>query len=230
MLVPRTAGLRRLTVDPRAGQWRQGTAKSPRPLTLGGRYGQNMTDQTTDVTYLLVDGENIDATLGGSILGHRPAPDERPRWERVRDYARTTWGRPVRALFFLNASSGQMPMTFIQALLALDYRPLPLAGRPGEKVVDIGIQRTLEVVRQRSGDVLLASHDGDFLPQLKSLLDGSRRVGLIGFREFMNAGFTDLADAGLHIVDLEDDINAFTTSLPRVRIIPIADFDPIPFL
>lgn len=33
-------------------------------------------------TYLLVDGENIDATLGTSILQRRPTPAERPRWER----------------------------------------------------------------------------------------------------------------------------------------------------
>ena len=26
-------------------------------------------------TYLLIDGENIDATLGTSILGRRPHPD-----------------------------------------------------------------------------------------------------------------------------------------------------------
>ena len=26
-------------------------------------------------TYVLVDGENIDATLGGSILGRRPRPE-----------------------------------------------------------------------------------------------------------------------------------------------------------
>jgi uncharacterized protein len=30
-------------------------------------------------TFLLVDGENIDATLGSSLLGRRPAPEERPR-------------------------------------------------------------------------------------------------------------------------------------------------------
>ena len=29
-------------------------------------------------TYLLVDGENIDATLGTSILQRRPQPEERP--------------------------------------------------------------------------------------------------------------------------------------------------------
>ena len=33
------------------------------------------------LTYLLVDGENIDATLGQGILGRRPRPDERPRWD-----------------------------------------------------------------------------------------------------------------------------------------------------
>src|SRR6478735_6204661 len=116
------------------------------------------------ITYLLVDGENIDATLGVSVLGRRPTPEERPRWERVREFAVARWQQPVTALFFLNASSGQLPMSFVQALLALDYRPIPLSGGAGEKVVDIAILRTLDLIRERGGDVLLASHDGDFLP------------------------------------------------------------------
>src|SRR4051794_27540703 len=148
-------------------------------------------------TYLLVDGENIDATLGVSVLGRRPNPEERPRWERVRDFARDRWDQPVKGLFFLNASSGQLPMSFVQALLAMDYRPIPLAGTSGEKVVDIGIQRTLEALETRPGDVLLASHDGDFLPHVGRLLAAHRRVGLLGFREFVNSGFTDLTAAGL---------------------------------
>jgi putative heme uptake system protein len=182
-------------------------------------------------TYVLVDGENIDATLGGNVLGHRPNPDERPRWERVREFARGVWDQPVTALFFLNASSGQLPMAFVQALLALGYRPVPLAGGPGEKVVDIGIQRTLEAIAGRTGDVLLASHDGDFLPQVGQLLSGGdHRVGLIAFREFVNSGFAELRDAGLRVFDLEDDVNAFTGRLPRVRIIPIEEFDPVRYL
>jgi uncharacterized protein len=189
-----------------------------------------MSDGPECTTYLLVDGENIDATLGANVLGHRPNPDERPRWERVREFARRAWDQPVTALFFLNASSGQLPMTFVQALLALNYRPVPLAGGPGEKVVDLGIQRTLDAVAERSGDVLLASHDGDFLPQVGRLLDGDHRVGLVGFREFVNSRFTELHDAGLQIFDLEDDVNAFTSLLPRVRIIPIDDFDPVRYL
>jgi len=178
----------------------------------------------------LVDGENIDATLGVSVLGRRPNPDERPRWDRVRDFAKDVWAQPVRGLFFLNATSGQMPMTFVQALLALDYRPIPLAGAPGEKVVDIGIQRTLEALEERPGDILLASHDGDFLPQMTRLVDGKRRVGLLGFREFVNSRFAELTANGMQTFDLEDDVNCFTTVLPRVRIISIDSFDPVRFL
>ncbi len=184
----------------------------------------------TGTTYLLVDGENIDATLGLSVLGRRPGPEERPRWDRVREFAAGVWQQPVVPLFFLNASNGQLPMPFISALLALDYRPIPLAGGPGEKAVDIGIQRTLEALVGRPGDVLLASHDGDFLPQMTGLLTEGRRVGLLGFREFVNSRFAELTASGLTIFDLEDDVQCFKSVLPRVRIIPLDSFDPARYL
>src|SRR6185436_16485623 len=95
-------------------------------------------------TYVLVDGENIDATIGNSLLNRRPTPEERPRWERVTAYVEQLWGQPATGLFFLNATNGQLHTPFLQALLAMNYRPIPLAGRSDQKVVDIGIQRTLE--------------------------------------------------------------------------------------
>ena len=117
-------------------------------------------------TFLLVDGENIDATLGAGLLGRRPAPEERPRWDRVRDYARAIWEQPARGLFFLNAS-GQVPLSFVQALTTLEFRPVLLSGAPEIKVVDVAIQKTLEALAERGrGDVLLASHDSDFAPQI----------------------------------------------------------------
>jgi uncharacterized protein len=178
-------------------------------------------------TFLLVDGENIDATLGGSLLGRRPAPEERPRWDRVRDHAAAAWGQPVRGLFFLNGS-GTVPMAFVQALTALDFRPVLLSGPPEVKVVDTGIIRTLQALHQREGgDVLLASHDGDFSEQVAALLtDPGRRVGLYGFRELISSSLAELAADGLQIFDLEDDVAAFTVPLPRVRVIPIDQFDP----
>lgn len=181
------------------------------------------------VTYLVLDGENVDATLGGNVLGRRPAPDERPRWERVLDHARKVWQQPVRALFFLNASSGQLPMPFVQALMAIGYRPVPLSGPSGVKVVDVGIQRTLDAILPRAADVILASHDGDFLPQMRALAaDGRRRVALLGFPEFVSSAYAEVD--GLQIIDLEHDARAFTKPLPRLRIIELDAFDPAEFL
>ena len=187
-------------------------------------------EQAERVTYLVLDGENLDATLGISVLGHRPAPDQRPRWERVLAHTASVWNQPVKGLFFLNASSGHLPMPFVQALLALGFRPVPLSGPPGMKVVDVGIQRMLDAIGEREADVVLGSHDGDFLPQVTALLRGDRRVALLGFTEFVNSGYADLAGAGLQVFDLEQDAKAFNKLLPRVRILDIEQFDPVAFL
>lgn len=181
-------------------------------------------------TYLVIDGENLDATLGVSVLGRRPASEERPRWERVLAFTSQVWEQPVKALFFLNASSGTLPMSFVQALTAIGLRPVPLSGPPGMKVVDVGIQRMLDAIAERDADVVLGSHDGDFLPQVAALLERGRRVALLGFSEYMNSGYAALAPAGLRVFDLEQDAKAFTSVLPRVRILDIEAFDPTAFL
>ena len=179
------------------------------------------------VTWVLVDGENIDATLGGSILGRRPQPDERPRWDRILSFVANEWNQETRGLFFLNASTN-LPMSFVQALLAMGYQPVPLSGDADEKVVDIAIQRTLQALQERGGDVVLISHDGDFVDDLGAVADGSRRVGVLAFEEFRNAGFAQIP--GIRFFDLEYDAGAFDAQLPRVRIIPIDEFDPMQFL
>ena len=178
-------------------------------------------------TFVLVDGENIDATIGNSLLNRRPTPEERPRWDRVTAYVEQLWEQPATGLFFLNASNGQLHTPFLQALLAMNYRPIPLAGRGDQKVVDIGIQRTLDALLGTSGDVMLCSHDGDFAPQVQALLGSGRRVGLLGLREYMS---TELTKLGPDVYDLEDDVEAFLSPLPRVRIIPLEEFDPMRFL
>ena len=128
-------------------------------------------------------------------------------------------------------------MSFIQALLAMDYRPVPLAGSGSndEKVVDIGIQRTLEALAERAesgqeAHVLLGSHDGDYIPYIERLLQAGAKVGILCFREFLNAQLAALEGEGLTVYDLESDVKAFTIPLPRVCIIPLEDFDPLAFL
>lgn len=181
------------------------------------------------VTYLLVDGENLDGALK-NLLGRPPTPDKRPRWDRAVAFVESTWGQPVKALFFINSSSGWLPMPFLQALQAMGVRPVLLSGPPDVKVVDIGIQRTLEAIAQRPSDVMLASHDGDFLSQVEALLGDGRRVGQLAFRELINVRYGHLASAGLMTFDLEDDAGCFTYRLPRLRIIDIDQFDPESFL
>jgi putative heme uptake system protein len=97
-----------------------------------------------------------------------------------------------------------------------------------EKVVDIAIQRTLQALADRPDDVMLVSHDGDFLDDLGALVGDGRRVGVVGFSEFRNAGFAALA--GIERFDLEYDARAFDAPLPRIRVIPIEEFDPRSFL
>ncbi len=178
-------------------------------------------------TWVLVDGENIDATLGGSILGRRPQPDERPRWDRLLTFVADRWNQSASGLFFLNASE-HLPMSFVQALLALGYRPVPLSGPADAKVVDIAIQRTLLALEAREADVMLVSHDRDFVDEVSRLAGRGRHVGVIGFQEFRSADFA--AIDGVEFFDLEYDAQVFDTRLPRVRIIPIEDFDPAAFL
>lgn len=184
-----------------------------------------------DITYLLVDGENIDATLGMSLLERKPRPEERPRWERVINGARRLWDQKTRALFFLNGSNGHLPFSFVAALRGFDYQVVPLSGPPRVKVVDVGIQRTLDaILDQGFGDVVLATHDIDFVDQLRALLHDDRKVSVLCFRELLSSGLHELEEEGLRIVDLEDDFEAFNAPLPRLRIIDLDAFDPVRYL
>lgn len=177
-------------------------------------------------TYLLIDGENIDATLGGSVLGRRPHPEERPRWNKLLSYMEETWQQPVNGLFFL-AANGDLPVSFVQALLAMGYRPIPLSG--DGKIVDVAIQRTAEALVDRDADVALLSHDNDFTPQMTALAeDEDRRLAVIGFNEFVASGLRQAPR--IEILDLEYDVSAFTSVLPRIRIIDIDEFDPYEFI
>ncbi len=190
-----------------------------------------MENPNNQTTYLVVDGENIDATLGLSVLDRRPNPEERPRWDRVLECAHGRWGQKAKGLFFLNGSSGFLPMGFVQALTAMDYSVIPLSGPVDMKVVDVGLQRTMDAIANLgSGDVILASHDADFLPQIETLLDQGRRVAVMCFKEFLSSQLHELEERGLEIIDLEYDVHAFQVRLPRLHIIDIDDFDPMSFL
>ena len=186
------------------------------------------------LVYLLVDGENIDRTLG-QIIGHKPHPDQRPRWDKVKNFVEKKFQAKCRALFFLNATD-QIHGSFIQALKATKYIPIPLSGPESVKVVDIGIIKTLEALREQKREatrelppVVLLSHDADFKEAFSALEHRDRAI--IAFQEYVSGEFLDIP--GLKIYDLEDAVHAFREEcepLPRTRTIKIEDFDPMKYI
>ena len=117
---------------------------------------------------------------------------------------------------------------FVQALLAMDFQPILLSGNANEKVVDVGIKRTLEAILERSGDVLLASHDGDFADEIQALGDRGRQVGVVAFEESVSQRLRQAAANTVY--DLEGWVGAFQSVLPRVRVISLDQFDPVRYL
>lgn len=198
--------------------------------------------------YILIDGENIDATLGINILKRTPRGEERPRWDRVlfydingqqdhaepnnEDVPQNPSAPDRKGLFFLNATY-RTADAFVQALLAIGWMPIQLQSTDeGRKIVDEGIQRTLDaIVKSKPGvPVVVGTHDVDYLPQLEALLDAGHDVSIMCFREFLAMPIAELESRGLRIIDLEYDVHAFNIMLNRVRPIDIDDFDPYEYL
>jgi len=180
-----------------------------------------------ELVYLLVDGENIDRTLG-QILGEKPKPAHRPRWNRIKDFVEKRYQAECRPLFFLNGNEG-LPGTFVQALVAAQYAPILLKG-PG-KVVDDGINKTLQALAdkvRKNCAVCLVSHDADFSEKMEALCE-AYDLSILAFQEFVSGDLLKIPN--LKIIDLEAEVKAFDCSaLPRLRIVDIDEFDPDVYL
>ena len=190
--------------------------------------------QPAPATYVLVDAENIDRTIG-EILGRRPSGGERVNYQSLVNFCSERWPKPVRCLVCLNVRGEQIPETmlgFVQALRASKCDVVPLYGRPDQKVVDIAIQRLLDALKDRpQANVILGSHDGeDFASHVAPLLGEGRSVAVLGFREHFSQRFRDLQSQGLEMLDLEYDAKALPQRLPRLAPIRIDEFDPNHFL
>ena len=128
---------------------------------------------------------------------------------------------------------GGKPVYFSPEEVGLGKRePVADVAQVMSRMSDMAIIRTLEVLKTHGGDVLLVSHDNDFRPAFASLIDGNRRLGVLGFTEYLSGEYLELKGEGkVELFDLEDDARAFEGGpLPRIRVIPIGDFDPLRFL
>jgi uncharacterized protein len=173
-------------------------------------------------TYVLVDGENIDRTVG-TIFQGRPRPEQRPRWERVKTFVNDTFGSFTKGLFFLNASREQ-PVTFLRALDFCGWTAVQLQAPEGVKVVDMGMLKTLNYLVDKPCHIVLLTHDGDFSAHLTTCVRPGRRLGMLAFPEYLSSAYAGIP--GVEIFDLEDDVGAFDCVLPRNRPIQLDKFDP----
>jgi uncharacterized protein len=185
-------------------------------------------------TYVLIDAENLDRTIG-EILGRRPTGGERVNYQSLVSWCAERWPKPLRCLVCLNVRGEQVPegmLGFVQALRAAKCDVVPLYGRPDQKVVDIAIVKLLNALAGVSAaNVVLGSHDGeDFAVHVAPLLAPGRSVAVLGFREYFSQRFRELVPQGLQMFDLEYDARALPQRLPRLVPIPVDEFDPKAFL
>ena len=73
---------------------------------------------------------------------------------------------------------------------------------------------------------VLGTREGEVATQRRVQL--TRRLGVLAFHEFRSSEYASIP--GLELFDLEYDADAFDAPLPRVRVIPIDEFDPEMFL
>lgn len=177
------------------------------------------------MTYLLVDGENVDSTLG-TILRNQPSPQDRPRWDRVITFVKEKFeDEEVEAFFFINVKNGaKIPYKFVHVLDMMGYMPILLEGTHTQ-VVDEGIKKTLEELVEREGNIVLVTHDNGYAELLnKAITAHNRNLAILGFEEFVSSKYSQ--DLPLTIYDLEKDVQAFLNPLQRGQVMELDKFDP----
>ena len=178
-------------------------------------------------TVVLIDCENIDWHLSEMLGGVQHLSKEtRPQWAVLKRYAleRAT-GSPVGIAAYLQYN--EKIAGFARFLDAeLGFRSVILQpewvkdedGRERRRsVVDEAINKVLDLLAELrwSGDVSVVTNDGGYLPRLEALhaAGGGGRISVIGFVDEMHAEYA--RTEWLEKIDLEDDIGAFSYSVPR---------------
>ena len=177
-------------------------------------------DEDNGLVLLVWDAPNMDATLEGI---HADPPADGPALDVVRRWleSRSPAGSEVEASLFTELIQGEeeRPLEFLVKVRNSGFRIFVKpreVGAPSE--LDNEILR--HIARRRSGgnlvEVIVASHDGGaFGEALEALAAEGVRATVVAFREF--AHFARERDE-IELVDIEDDIGAFSDRLPRMRL------------
>jgi putative heme uptake system protein len=177
-------------------------------------------DERSQLDLLVWDAPNVDMTLS-NVIGGRPTPSSRPRFDAVaRWLLASAEERDVEGTVFANVPpGGAVSMRgWIEAIRSFGYDVFARPKLGPDDDVDADM---LDHIHQRARTrrlhrVVVASGDGrNFLEPLEELARGGVQVVVLSFSEV--AGYAQESDL-ISFVDLEDVPGAFTTPLPRVRL------------
>ena len=173
-----------------------------------------------ELDLLVWDAPNIDMTLS-NVIGGRPTPSSRPRFDAVARWLLNHAGdHEVEGCVFANVPpGGAVSMRgWIEAIRSFGYAVFarPKLGPDDDIDADMlaHIDRRAQTHRLRR--LVVASGDGrNFLEPLERLGRTGVEVVVLSFAEV--AGYAQESEV-LRFLDLEDVPGAFTTSLARVRL------------
>src|SRR4249920_2049265 len=185
-----------------------------------GTADDDAADARTELDLLVWDAPNIDMTLA-NVIGGRPTPASRPRFDAVARWLVTEAGsREVEGCVFANVPPGSAVSMrgWVEAIRSFGYAVFARPKLGPEDDVDADMLSHIEVraSSHRLRRLVVASGDGrNFLEPLERLASGGVDVVVLSFAEV--AGYAQESDL-LTFLDLEDVPGAFISPLPRVRL------------
>ncbi len=173
-----------------------------------------------ELDLLVWDAPNIDMTLA-NVIGGRPTPTSRPRFDAVARWLLTEAGeRAVEGCVFANVPQGAAVTMrgWVEAIRSFGYAVFARPKLGPEDDIDADMLRHIadRARTHRLRRLVVASGDGrNFLDPLEALARDGVHVLVLSFAEV--AGYAQESPL-LQFVDLEDVPGAFTSPLPRVRL------------
>ena len=177
-------------------------------------------DERPQLDLLVWDAPNVDMTLS-NVIGGRPTPSSRPRFDAVARWLLAAAGdRDVEGTVFANVPpGGAVSMRgWIEAIRSFGYDVFarPKLGPDDDVDADMLAHIRSRAATHRLCRLVVASGDGrNFLEPLEELARTGVEVVVLSFSEV--AGYAQESEL-ISFVDLEDVPGAFTTPLPRVRL------------
>ncbi len=182
--------------------------------------GEGADAERPGLDLLVWDAPNVDMTLS-NVIGARPTPSSRPRFDAVARWLLAAAGdRDVEGTVFANVpAGGAVSMRgWIEAIRSFGYDVFarPKLGPDDDVDADMVEHIHRRAATHRLHRLVVASGDGrNFLEPLEQIAHEGVEVLVLSFSEV--AGYAQESDL-LTFVDLEDIPGAFTTPLPRVRL------------